>query len=118
MELATTYVNPSTNDMELDTNGDIKMVYGIEAASALIRAAIQTNRGELEYFPNLGIPYFTTIFRNRVLAPLWAKAIKDRVMEFDFVKSIDRFTYEFDYERNTVKYEMKLTTDYGKLTIE
>lgn len=117
MEISTTFVEASTNDIVLDDSKDIRLVSGQEAAANIIRSAILTNKGELKFFQNLGVPYFSTVFLSRKLAPLWVDYVTRRVKEFDFVNDVTKFDYRYDSTDNTMKYEMTVNTIFGILSL-
>jgi len=104
------------NDIYL-VNGDLAVSSGKTAQGQIINAAIRTRRGELQLDTERGIPYFETVFESpsKDNIDLWESSVRDTIMGFDFVESIEKFDIQMDYERNVLRYSAKVKTVDGDI---
>ena len=103
------------NDIRWDEDsGGLAMCSGLDAYAQTIEAVVKTVRGELVTNIEYGVPWFTTIFNDRVYAPDWADAMIEVVSALDFVVSVDSFVYEYDRTRKVMTYKMEVTTTDGQ----
>ena len=114
--------NPATNDIETHavTVGGVTKRYlsfnnGKQAYADIIGDAIRTVRGELQLDTERGVPYFETVFKSVNGIDIWKNDVRKRVLEFQFVKSIDSF--DVSYANRKLEYTMRLTTDAGDVTV-
>ena len=114
--------NPETNDIETHavTVGGVTKRYlsfnnGKQAFADIIGDAIRTVSGELQLDVNRGVPYFETVFKSVNGIDIWKNDVRKRVLEFQFVKSIDSF--DVSYANRRLEYTMRLTTDAGDVTV-
>ena len=102
------------NDIRWDPQtGSFAMCEGLDAYAQTIEAVVKTVYGEIITRRNYGIPYFSTVFNNRIYAREWASAVTSAVSELDFVVSIDDFQYEYDTNRKCMTYTLSVTTTDG-----
>lgn len=97
--------------------GQLAMCDGKVAYGQIIKAAILTVKGELQFDTEEGIPYFDTIFRSPRKAALWKAYVIKRVNKFSFVNAVTEFDYDFDYKNHVINYTMRIDTDKGVVTI-
>ena len=104
------------NDIYL-VNGDLAVSSGKTAQGQIISAAIRTRRGELQLDTERGIPYFETVFESpsKDNIDLWESSVRDTIMGFNFVESIEKFDIQMDYERNVLRYSAKVKTVDGDI---
>lgn len=111
-----TIARAANNDIFL-FSGQIAMVDGMFAQAQIIKAAILTVKGELQYDTERGIPYFDTVFKSPNNVYLWRAYVLKRVRQFDWVQDITSFEQEIDYTNHTINYTMTLVTNDGVVTI-
>lgn len=58
-------LNPSTWDIELDTNGNLALASADYSIAQDVASAIRTVKGECWYDVTLGMPYFSTLLGQR-----------------------------------------------------
>lgn len=99
---------------------------GIEAYADILKAAILTQRTELQLYPSRGIPYFETAFDSPLKVRMWADAVRRTTNSFPWVARILDFEYNFSDEiqdndgithRNGLTYTLRVLTDLGVATI-
>lgn len=116
-----------------DGNNDITMQdgkfmynYDVAAYSDILKAAILTQRTELQLDPDRGIPYFETAFYSASRIASWANAVRRTTNSFPWVVRIIDFVYNFVVEDkvdgdvknvNELRYTLKVLTDQGVVTI-
>ena len=118
-------INPETgkeeavvhkNDIRWDAaNHGFAMCDGYEEYAQTIEAVVKTDLGELQTNREYGIPYFTTVFRDRRHNEIWEAAVRDAVSELSFVKEINSFEYEYDENRLYLTYTLVVTVDDGRV---
>lgn len=111
-----TLARAANNDIFLFA-GQLAMVDGMFAQSQIIKAAILTVKGELQFDTEQGIPYFDTVFKNQNNIYLWRAFVIRRVREFDWVKDVTSFEHTVDNENHVINYTMTLVTNDGAVTI-
>lgn len=104
------------NDIYI-VNGQFGIAKDKDACGQVIASVIRTVKGELQLDVARGIPYFTTVFTSRRHLQIWANAVKKAVNELTFVKEIKSFEYEVNDSKNTLYYEMTISTIYGEVTV-
>lgn len=99
---------------------------GIEAYADILKAAILTQRTELQLYPSRGIPYFETAFDSPLKVRMWADAVRRTTNSFPWVARILDFEYNFSDEiqdndgithRNGLTYTLRVLTDLGVATV-
>lgn len=115
------------NVIVLATRGQfISFHTGIEAYADILKAAILTQRTELQLYPSRGIPYFETAFDSPLKVRMWADAVRRTTNSFPWVARILDFEYNFSDEiqdndgithRNGLTYTLRVLTDLGVATV-
>lgn len=101
------------NDIYMTANG-LAIAEGAKCQSVVMDTLIKTQRGGLQFDKNEGIDYFGTIFQDANYLPMWATEVQSRVREFDWVKDIEDFKYEFDRSASTVRWSMVVLNTDGE----
>lgn len=113
------------NDITIDEDG-FQYHTGIKAYSDILKAAILTQRTELQLDPDRGIPYFETAFYSPSRVDEWANAVRRTINSFPWVVRIIDFVYNFVVEDkvygeiknvNELRYTLKVLTDLGVATV-
>lgn len=106
-----------TNDIFLDTNGNLALCKDIEAVKTAVSCATKTNYGEIILNTQAGIPYFETIFIAHPDIELWKSYMKETILRVPKVLSIEYFkTNEYNKE-GVLKYACVINTQYGQEVI-
>lgn len=118
--------------MKIEANRDIivpsSFVFnkGISAYADILKAAILTQRTELQLYPSRGIPYFETAFDSPLKVRMWADAVRRTTNSFPWVARILDFEYNFSDEiqdndgiihKNGLTYTLRVLTDLGVATV-
>ena len=104
------------NDIRWDAaNHGFAMCDGYEEYAQTIEAVVKTVLGELQTNREYGIPYFSTVFRDRRHNEIWERAVRDAVSELSFVQEINSFEYEYDEKRLYLTYTLVVTVDDGRV---
>lgn len=111
----TTIAFDENADIFLDKYGNISIAENAQALSFITLNAIRTVKGELIFYSDLGIPYFTTIFASPANIPMWEFYVKETALNVPGIASVDSFVYQIT--GNTLNYEMVLSTDTGEVII-
>lgn len=108
----------ASNDIFIDSStSDISTVSGKKAYAIIIRDAVRTLVGELQYNTDVGVPYMETVFDNPSFIGMWKSRVQETVYSFDFVKAITDFTVVFQPSSRILTYSLTFTTDDGDETI-
>ena len=70
MIYSTIQLNKNTNDLTVDSMGNIAMLSGADAVAQDVASAVKTFQGELFYDTTLGIPYFSQVLGQNYNPPL------------------------------------------------
>lgn len=104
----------STNDIYLDTDGNLALVQDIEAVKIAVSCETKTNYGELQLNTTAGIPYFDTVFTAHPDIELWKSYMKDTILKVPKVLTISNFKTYIDYKTSVLKYAIVINTEYGQ----
>lgn len=103
-----------TNDIFLDTNGNLALCKDIEAVKTAVSCATKTNYGEIILNTQAGIPYFETIFTAHPDIELWKSYMKEAILAIPKVLGISYFKTYIDYQKSLLKYACVINTEYGQ----
>lgn len=102
-----------TNDIYLDSDGNLALCRDIEAVKTSVACETKTNYGEVILNTNLGIPYFETIFTAHPDIELWKSYMKETILRIPKVLGIIAFKTYIDYQKSLLKYTVVINTEYG-----
>jgi hypothetical protein len=102
----------ANNDMYLTPDGNIAIVYDLEATLQACAQAAKTILGEMIYATNLGIPYFETVFSGVLNIPQFAAALRSAWLAIPDV--VEVITLDIAQAANTLTYTATIMTDYGQ----
>lgn len=103
----------SENDLQVDAFGNLLMTNDLIALLNVIRCAVQTNMGELQYNVNKGVPHLQTIFSNPSLEQVWKSYLQSTIEAIDGVISVQFIETEFDHQKSILTYTTSIITIYG-----
>lgn len=107
-----------SDELHLDSNGQIATIEGKDAYAQAITEAIRTIKGEVQSDTSLGVPYFLTIFDDSRNVNLWKSEVIRCIKQFDFVVAISDFIVNVSYSRKSVTYSLVVSTDLGNISIK
>lgn len=102
-----------TNDIYLDSNGNLALCKDIQAVKVAVSCATKTNYGEIVLDTQAGIPYFETIFTAHPDIELWKTYMKEAILKVPKVIGINAFKTYIDYQKSLLKYAVIINTEYG-----
>lgn len=104
------------SDISID-GGDFEIATEKDACAVILQDAVRTCLGEIQLNENLGIPYFETIFRTIGMEDVWKYYMKQQILSFQFVRSIDSVDVEIDSENKILSYTATISTSFGNIEI-
>jgi len=110
-----TIARNSNNDIYLSA-GQLAIASDKKAQAQIIDAIIKTQKGELLYDTERGIPYFESVFDSRKKIGAWASAVSKAISDCSFVSGIKSFTYDVD-TNNILSYNIEVTTSLGTVVL-
>lgn len=102
-----------TNDIYLDSEGNLALCKDIEAVKTAVSCATKTNYGEIVLNTRLGIPYFETIFTAHPDIELWKSYMKEAILSVPKVLGIVAFKTNEYRKDKVLKYAVVINTEYG-----
>ena len=113
--MTTTFAENANRDLYLDASGNIAIFTAADAVGQLCKSRIESQRGEMIYAANAGMPTFATVFNTFNPAQFEAAArtiILGTSSDVTGVQSFDMHT-----DSNVLFYTAVITTIYGSTTI-
>lgn len=99
------------NDLYLDSNGNIAMVFGIDAALQACAEAARTLLGEMVLNTNQGIPYFQTTWVGVPNIPQFTAALRTAFLAVpNVVEVVSLITSQVN---NVLSYSAIIRTSFG-----
>ena len=111
-----TILTDENNDIYL-VGGNIAMAEDKQAVAQIVNNILRTQRGELSYNIDRGIPYLETVLGDNPDVNLWASYMMSAIKGISYVNRIISFIPQVDYETNTLKFISRISTIYGDITI-
>ena len=106
------------NDLYLEAGG-LAILHDADAQCEVIEAILQTQQGELQFDEDRGIDYFGTVLQSPTYIDFWAAQVQEKILELDFVSTIEDFEYRFDSESSTLYWSMTVVnTDDDRLDLK
>jgi predicted hotdog family 3-hydroxylacyl-ACP dehydratase len=110
-----TFATNENNDLYLDAQGNIAMVFGIEAAMQVCKNAVQAQLGEMIYNTDQGIPNFQNIWTGVINEQQWEVAIANTLEAVTDVTNV--VSIDVTIANNTISYTAVILTTYGQGTL-
>ena len=111
-----TLLTDSNNDLYL-VNGNIAMGEDKEAVAQIVNNVLRTQKGELSYYIERGIPYLETVLGDNPDVNLWASYMISAIKGLSYVDRIISFVPQIDNDTNTLKFISRISTIYGDINI-
>lgn len=108
------YINPSTGDIELDGQNDIRMVRGDAELVQCVSVALKTNKGEWFLNPDHG--FERDIIQGKKYNAAEAEdAISEAVLQEPRVSSMRDVSFKFDASERRLEASFKFLKENGDL---
>ena len=98
-----------------DNKKDFKMSEDLDALQILVKNVELTNRFELQYNMEKGIPYMQTIFQDSTRVPLWASYVQEAILGIEGVRDISFFDVKYIPEKKTLNFIAGINTNFGEV---
>ncbi len=112
--MKTIAINDS-NDIYLNTSGNLMVKSDLEAMADILTNKAQGNRGGLRYDTEKGIDFFNTIFASPSYPDLFQAQLTAELADTDEVSSVA--DYEAETNDGVYSYTVNITTSYGEVTL-
>ena len=98
-----------------DRKKDLKMSEDLDALQILVKNVELTNRFELQYNMEKGIPYMQTIFQDSTRVSLWASYVQEAILGIEGVRDISFFDVKYIPETKTLNFIAGINTNFGEV---
>lgn len=104
------------NDIYL-VGGHIAMAQDKQAVAQIVDNVLRTQRGELSYDIERGIPYLETVLGDNPDVDLWLSYMLGALNSISYINKVISFVPQVDNQTNTLTFFSRLSTIYGDITI-
>lgn len=104
------------NDIYL-VDGHIAMAQDKQAVAQIVDNVLRTQRGELSYDVERGIPYLETVLGDNPDVDLWSSYMLGALNGISYINKVISFVPQVDNQTNTLTFISRLSTIYGDITI-
>ena len=112
-------LDPETNDMFLDSNGDFAGVNSrIKDIAQLLICKIQTFLGEVPTNTSLGVDYYGIIFEEFLIEQTKINEFIRVILDTDGVKNIEDFNLSPNKSQGEIGYDFTIVTDAGDIQFQ
>lgn len=98
-----------------DNKKDFKLSEDLDALQILVKNVELTNRFELQYNMEKGIPYMQTIFQDSTRVSLWSSYVQEAILSIDGVTGISFFDVKYIPETKTLNFIAGINTNFGEI---
>ena len=109
--MTTTFGTNASNDIYLDSSGNLAFLSGQSAVESACAVASQMQLGEAIYQTNLGLPAFETIFSGVPNVAIYESYLRTTLMNVPGVVSVTSITSKV--ENNTFSYTATIESVFG-----
>lgn len=96
--------------------GRLQYLTGVDAAQQIMMDAVRTQLGEHQYDLTTGIDYTGNVFTGNQNFQLFEAQFRTLILDFDFVESVQSFSYNIDSD-GILTYTTEILTSYGQTTV-
>jgi hypothetical protein len=100
-------------DLTIDASGNLSMLSGEQAASEVCRNFAQTQKGEMIFKAQEGMPFIGGVFDDNDLAQFEA-AFKRRIKQVPFAEA-QVIAFDAEVVENVLNYEAVIQTKFGQM---
>ncbi|HOA80291.1 MAG TPA: hypothetical protein PKK61_04415 [Defluviitaleaceae bacterium] len=119
MNLRIFALDPNTNDMYLDMNGDFAGYQGrIDEIAQLLTCKLQTFLGEIPTNLIKGVDYHRIIFADFITEQSKINELVRVILETDGVENIENFNISPDRAKGIMGYNFTIVTDAGEIQFQ
>ena len=111
-----TILTDENNDIYL-FNNNIAIGEDKVAVAQIVNNVLRTQRGELSYDTERGIPYLETVLGDNPDVDLWSSYMLSALNGIEYVNKVISFVPQVDHQTNTLTFVSRLSTIYGDITI-
>ena len=112
-------LDPTTNDMEVDANGNWKVYTNrIQSIAQIITCYLQTFLGEIPTNLDLGVDYFGIIFEEFLPQQSKLNEFVRVILTVDGVTGISDFNIAPNPVEGEIGYDFTITTDVGNIQFQ
>lgn len=105
----------TSNDIYLDSSGNLAIKSGLDAMGDILVNKAQTNYGELLFNNPKGIDFFNTVFSSPAYPDLFQNQLLN---QFEDTEAVERIAgYTSNLKNNVYSYTAKIQTQYGEVNI-
>lgn len=87
------------------------------AVIQIINNVLRTQRGELSYNTERGIPYLETVLGDNPDVDLWSSYMIDALNGIEYINKIISFVPQINNTNNTLTFISRVSTTFGDITI-
>lgn len=110
-------IDPATNDLFLDSAGNLATVTDAEAVGQHAKQRLGTFQGEWVYDTTAGVPWLSQILGKSYDPALAEAVVKAELLDTDGVEEITSFSVGFDKTSRGLNInEVEVLTDYDEVT--
>lgn len=111
-----TILTDENNDIYLSSH-NIAMGEDKQAVAQIVNNVLRTQRGELAYDTERGIPYLETVLGDNPDVDLWSSYMLRALNGIEYINKIISFVPQVDNQTNILTFVSRLSTIYGDITI-
>lgn len=110
-------IDPKTNDLHFDSDGNLVLVHNAEAVGQHVRQRLKHFQGEWFLDIEAGTPWIDDVLGKNYDSALSEAIIKDQISGTDGVESIESFSIQFDRtKRELLSHRITVSTMYDEVT--
>ena len=112
-------LNPTTNDMEVDANGNWKFYTSrVQSIAQIITCYLQTFLAEIPTNLDLGVDYFGIVFNETLPQQSKINELVRVILTVEGVTGIENFSIAPNPVEGKIGYDFTITTDAGNLQFQ
>lgn len=112
-------LNPATNDMEVDANGNWKVFTNrIESIKQIITCYLQTFLAEIPTNLDLGVNYYGIVFNEFIPQQSKINELINVILTVEGVTGISDFSIAPNPVEGKIGYDFTITTDVGNIQFQ
>ena len=101
--------------LKVERDGGLDLVFstGVQAVAQEIRIKLDWLRGEWEFDPSKGVPYFENLLGQKFNESTIRQEINTQLLSVEGVKTVDRLNVSFSNTSRIVEVQFLVTTIFG-----
>ena len=106
-------LDPNSWDIVIDRG--VERVEGLEHTAQMVRCRLQTVLGEWSPRPNLGLPWFDTVFTKAPDISLIQAIVTDEIKKIKHVRNVLQIELNVDKSKRTLNISFTAESDWGDI---